>query len=576
MKDYEYLIDLKDEQKQSVKEKIELLEEIKGVEIFYDDGQERIKYLLDDATDEYGVFVNVCEIVQDAGGEIGFLEDKSITVISKETPDENSEQNKSDEYEYHNVQTIKQVKDKEKKKKKTFESETYFRLAEIAIAFVVYLIFGLNKVVPACICIGLVAYEIIYDAFCDVVKKKFTDNVAVSLTLILLAFGANFNTTFLTATVFSLIKVANKELVKFVKRKNFPYISCNALNVNGSTADYKTVKAGDEVYLSKLAFFKGELVDNQALISVDGQDKTVEKGEIVPFGAKIKGKGILVKSLENYSDSQLNSCVEAENELLEKSKKSVRENKKVYIVSACIFISIIIASIILPAVTSEFSLQNFFFAFYRLSGIAVICCPLCNFFAELSAQTYLYALLKKQIKIEKIINLKNYKTIVYDEKVLAENGQLKHNAYGILRELKDLKVEKQICVSLSNSSTIESVCKALKLKTFYNKISQNKLNELLKNALFVTEQDGKTVVKSDDEVISEINKDLREIPNAVGISRFNGVINKMIKIINVIVFLAVVSVLISAFLPVVNVIIISLIVLTFAGALNCLKFINGD
>lgn len=576
MKDYEYLIELKDEQKQTVKEKIELLEEVKSVEIFYDDGQEKIKYLLDDATDEYGVFVNVCEIVQDAGGEIGFLGDKTITVNSEQTSDEKVEQNNSYKDDNINFQTVKQAKEKEKKKKKVFESDSYIRLAEIAVAFVVYLIFGLNKVVPACICIALVAYEIIYDAFCDAGKKKFTDNVAVSLTLIFLAFGANFNTAFLTATVFSLIKVANTELVKFIKRKNFPYASCDKLNVNGSTVDCKTVKAGDEVYLSKHALFKGELIDNQAVISVDGQDKIVKKGEIIPFGVKIKGKGILVKSLENYSDSQFSLRVEAENKLLEKSKKFVTENKKVYIVSACIFVLTIIASIILPMVTDEFSLQNFFFAFYRLSGIAVICCPLCNFFAELSVQTYLYALLKKQIEIEKIINLKNYKTIVYDENVLAENGQLKRNAYGILRELKDLKVEKQICVSLKNSSTIENVCKELKLKTFYNEISQNELNALLKNALFVTEQDGKTVVKSNGETVFEINADLREIPNAIGISKFNGVINKIVKIINVIVFLAVVSVLISAFLSVVNVIIISLIVLCLAGALNCLKLINGD
>ncbi len=575
MKDYEYSIELKDEQKQTVKEKIELLEEVKGVEIFCDDGQERIKYILDDSTDEYGVFVNVCEIVQDAGGEIGFLGDKTITVQAEESSEEDTLQDSQPQNDYQNVQTVKQAKEKEKRGKRAFVSDSYIRLAEIAVAFVVYLIFGLNKVVPACICIALVAYEIIYDAFCDASKKKFTDNVAVSLTLILLAFGANFNTAFLTASVFSLIKIGNTELVKLIKRNNFPYISCDRLNVNGSTVDFRTVKTGDEVYLSKRVLFKGELIDNHAIISVDGQNKIVKKGEIIPFGAKIKGKGILVKSLENYSDSQLNSCANIENELMEKTK-TVTENKKVYIVSACIFILTIIASIILPMVTDKFSLQSFFFSFYRLSGMAVICCPLCNFFNELSTQTYLYALLKKQIKIEKLIDLKKYKTIVYDENVLAENGQLKNNAYGILRELKDLKVEKQICVSLNNSSTIESVCKKLKLKTFYNEISEDKLNELLENALFVTEQDGKTVVKSGDEVIFEITKDLREIPNAIGISRFNCVINKIVKIIYVTVFLAVASVLISVFLPVVNVIIISLIVLSLAGALNCLKLVNGN
>lgn len=575
MKDYEYSIELKDEQKQTVKEKIELLEKVKGVEIFCDDGQERIKYTLDDSTDEYGVFVNVCEIVQEAGGEIGFLGDKTITVQAEESSEEDTLQDSLPQNDYQNVQTVKQAKEKEKRGKRVFESDSYIRLAEIAVAFVVYLIFGLNKVVPACICIALVAYEIIYDAFCDASKKKFSDNVAVSLTLILLAFGANFNTAFLTASVFSLIKIGNTELVKLIKRKNFPYISCDRLNVNGSTVDFRTVKTGDEVYLSKRVLFKGELIDNHAIISVDGQNKIVKKGEIIPFGAKIKGKGILVKSLENYSDSQLNSCANIENELMEKTK-TVTENKKVYIVSACIFIMTIIASIILPMLTDKFSLQSFFFSFYRLSGIAVICCPLCNFFNELSTQTYLYALLKKQINIKKLIDLKKYKTIVYDENVLAENGQLKNNAYGILRELKDLKVEKQICVSLKNSSTIESVCKELKLKTFYNEISEDKLNELLENALFVTEQDGKTVVKFGDEVIFEITKDLREIPNAIGISRFNCVINKIVKIIYVIVFLAVASVLISVFLPVVNVIIISLIVLSLAGVLNCLKLVNGN
>ena len=576
MKDYEYLIELKDEQKQTVKEKIELLEKVKGVEIFYDDGQERIKYTLDDATDEYGVFVNVCEIVQDAGGEIGFLGDKTITVQAEESSEGDTLQETQPQDECQSVQTVKQAKEKEKRKKRAFESDSYIRLAEIVVAFVVYLIFGLNKVVPACICIALVAYEIIYDAFCDLSKKKFTDNVAVSLTLVLLAFGANFNTAFITASVFSLIKIGNTELIKFVKRKNFPYISCEKLNVNGSNTDYKTVKAGDEVFLTKLASFKGELIDSQAVIVVDGQEKTVNKGEIIPFGAKIKGKGILVKSLESYSNSQLSSRVMLETRLLDKTKNAVTENKKIYIVSACIFIFTIIASIILPTVTDRFSFENFFFAFYRLSAINVICCPLCNFFNELSIQTYLYALLKKQIKIEKFDNLKKYKTIVYDEKVLAENGQLRNNAYGILRELKDLKVEKQICVSLKNSSTIESVCKELKLKTFYNEISEEKLNELLQNALFVTEQDGKTVVKYGEEVIFEVTSDLREIPNAVGLSRFNSVINGIVKIVSCIVFAVTAVVSFAIFFPVINAIVASLIVITLAGALNCLKLTKND
>lgn len=562
MKDYEYLVSFSDNEE--IKEKIAEIEEIQSVEYYSFDGKNAIKYYLADDVDEYGVFVKVCEIVQNAGEDIGFTDEESVEKAepaSKETAEE----------ENAKVQTVSEIKKEAKKKKKLSLSGGYIRIAEIAVAFMLYLIFGVNKFVPTCICLALVAYEIFYDAINDITAKRFTDNVAVGITVVFLVAGAYFKICFYTAFVFSIVKIAYNETVKLLKRKNSPYFSLGEISVNGQLASVESVKKGDTLVLDKEAYFDSEIVEGEGELLFNGQTGFYKKGDFVPFGAKVtEVNSFIVKSKESYLGSKIQKAVEKEKADMEKTDKAGVQTKRSSLISMILFIAVAVVSVVLAIVLyDEFSFISVFDWFARLSVIAVLSSPLCNTFSLLSRHALYYAVCKKNGLKGDIEGLIEFgESVVYDENALSDEGVLYEDAYGILRELKDLGVKEQICVSKEKSDALETVCSELKLKRFINGISDEELSELIKDKVYVCRENGEILLKRNGQVILTVKERLREIPQAVRAVKGNKKIKKAVLVSSSVIFLACSALGVSLILTTMSAIILSFVLTALVGAIN--------
>lgn len=567
MKEYQYLVSFGSE-KHSLTEKLCEIEEIQSVEFFLSDGQKAMKYFLADDVDEYGVFVKVCEIVQDDGEDIGFMGEElaSESVAKEQEP----------HAEEVHVQTVGEMKKEEKKKKKLSLSDSYLRIAEVVVALLLYLIFGVNKFVPTCICLAIIAYEIFFDAINAIAAKKFTDDIAVSLTLMFLVAGAYFKICFFTALVYSVIKIVYGETVKLLKRKNSPYSSLEKMMINDTLAGVESVKKGDRFILVKEAYFDCEIVEGEGELEVDGKTSRYAKGDDVPFGAKVtEVNSFIVKSKENYQNSKLCSAIEREKENMKKVEEMKNSSKITSFVSVALFVATVVLAIVLSVVGNASFFRGVTYWLCRFAPITVFCAPLCNFFYGLSNQAFCYSLCKKSGLDGDVSTLINFgESIVYDENALSEEGVLYEDAYGILRELKDLGINEQVCVSKEKSSTLEGVCAQLKLKRFINGISDDEFERLIKDKVYVCKQDGQVTVYRNGEILLKVNGRLREIPQALRQVKNNLKIKKAVRVLSAVTFVACAVLGVSLVLTTISAITLGLVLTTLFGAINLFQLIK--
>lgn len=566
MKEYQYLVSFGSE-KQSLTEKLCEIEEIQSVEYFLSDGRNAIKYFLNDDVDEYGVFVKVCEIVQGDGEDIGFMGEE----LASEQPETEAE--KSEEV---HVQTVGEMKKEEKKKKKLSLSDSYLRIAEVVISFLLYCIFGVDKLVPTCICLAIVAYEIFFDAINAITAKKFTDDIAVSLTLIFLVAGAFFKICFFTALIYSVIKIVYGETVKLLKRKNSPYSSLEKMTINDTLAGVESVKKGDRFILVKEAYFDCEIVDGEGELEVDGKVSQYKKGDSVPFGAKVtEVNSFIVKSKENYHGSKLCKAIEREKENMKKVEEMETSSKTTSVISVALLLATVVAAIVLTVASEASFFRGVAYWLSRFSPITVFCAPLCNFFYALSNQAFYYSLCKKSGLDGDVSTLINFgDSIVYDENALSEDGVLYEDAYGILRELKDLGVSEQICVSRQKSDTLESVCEQLKLKRFINGISDDEFARLIKDKVYVCNRDGQVTVYRNGEILLKVNSRLREIPQALRQVKNNLKIKKVVRVLSAVTFVACAVTGVALVLGTLSAITLGFLLTTLFGAINLFQLVK--
>lgn len=250
-----------------------------------------------------------------------------------------------------------------------------------------------------------------------------------------------------------------------------------------------------------------------------------------------------------------------------------KADKTLSFVSLGVFVAVIVASVALALVLyGEFLFSDVLDWICRLSPVAVLCAPLCGFFDLLSDYSLYYAFSKKSRlngDIAELIKLSD--GVVYEEGALSEEGVLYEDAYGILRELKDLGINEQICVSKEKSDTLEGVCTQLKLKRFINGISDEELEELVKDKIFVCKEEGEVVLKLNGKVVFAVKERLREIPQAVRYIKGNLKTKKVVRILYAVVFVAFSVLGVALVLTTLKSIVLGLLLSVIVGSLNLLQ-----
>ena len=128
-------------------------------------------------------------------------------------------------------------------------------------------------------------------------------------------------------------------------------------------------------------------------------------------------------------------------------------------------------------------------------------------------ELFKYACLKniEIIDLYKTLQLSNYKEFVYNEQVFLTD-ELHKDAYGMIREIKDLGVQTQTAISLCGDS-LNQTCDQLKLKNRVENISQEELQTLTQNAIYYEKSNGKIIAKQNDQTIFTTKEEnLRAIP----------------------------------------------------------------
>ena len=146
--DYNYILqNLEQEKFSELKEKLLQIQGIKELDIILDNDKVKLCYNLEKNISEYDIFVQVDSILQQENIDISFEDEKPLAV-------------KEDATESKAEETKVQENLDKKKKGKLFKLPDYtFRLAQIVLAVIFYLIFSDIWVVTA-ITLVLASYEI--------------------------------------------------------------------------------------------------------------------------------------------------------------------------------------------------------------------------------------------------------------------------------------------------------------------------------------------------------------------------------------------------------------------------------
>ena len=511
--DYNYILqNLEQEKFSELKEKLLQIQGIKELDIILDNDKVKLCYNLEKNISEYDIFVQVDSILQQENIDISFEDEKPLA-IKEDATESKAEETK-----------VQENLDK-KKKGKLFKLPDYtFRLAQIVLAVIFYLIFSDIWVVTA-ITLVLASYEIFYDTLTDIFKKKITDNVVVCLSIIILSLLNQIGFAFMLACGFGVIKVISMAIISIFRQKNYElcYVA-NLETADGQEIELESVQENQLLNYSGKVFLKCEITDGQAEVKrASGQVETLSCGDILYYGDQIaKKQTLVVKTLESFESSGLKDKKDLQKSILEQADKKGL-GKKESIVYICLAIASLLYIFIKPAF-AEYYLNGLVFDSVKAVTILAFSFPLVNFWCGARQELLIYKL-NKNITFTNLKAIKSFlkvKGFVYTEGVFLSSDGIKQDAYGMLRELKDLGVLSQ--TAIGDSDTLNDTCDNLKLKNRLNATSGEEYENLVKDSLLITEQNASI---NNQELFSYNKDEIRAIPKTVRVTKRANLLKKL-------------------------------------------------
>lgn len=530
MKNYNYFIENLDNEKiEIIQEKITQIPLVKEVNISQGEYLHSLTYTLGDNDDEYAVFVKVTDILQQEGADIAFEDENVNSAVNAE----DVKTNESGEDVEVEEQAQQEEGEKAKPRKKGFFSripDFTTRLAEIVVAFLLYFIVDFSSYIAAGICLVLACYEIFYDTVCDLTKKKISDNLFASIAIIFAAFCGHLKGAFFFAIIFSLLKILNCYAVFCLKKKTEKHFAVKSFETEeGDEIDAESLKEGIRLNVNGYVYFNCEAIKGEAEVKKAGGDIIcVKEGDLLQIGDVILNKQyLIVKSLEKYSESAFKQKREIESKVSEQLN-SIICCKKQSIIYIALILTGLIYCFISPLFYSGAYMSNL--TYQGIKGVLFIglCAPLIDNWASLRKELLRYVAVKETVLIDfnKLETLYNTKTVLYDQEVLISGEELHSDAYGVIREIKDLGVQAQTAFGKDQSS-LNEICDALRLK---NRIVAEKEEIAANNkgALLLEKEQDKIVASVDaDKLIITKEDSLRAVAKAYSASKRAKLLKKL-------------------------------------------------
>ena len=526
-----YLQNLNLDFKEELLQKISAIDGVKVADIIVADSSVKLEYDIKDTFSEYDIFVVVDGYLQEYNVDVSFEE---VKAKKQETQNANvTEQDDIKQTQAEVTEEESQEEAKTKKKGKLAKIPDFtIRLTEIVFAVIMFLLVGRQNWLIKAFCLVLASYEIFYDTICDFIKKRFADNFVVAIAVIFLSLINMVEIAFILAIGFGLLKVINMIILGIFKRKNAALCYLDNFNLtDGGEKTLEELKIGDKVSLQGKIYLKCVVVDGEAEVkNASGETIKAVPGQELVYGDEILNKQILdVEIIEDFQSSSLKEIKEKQQKI-EDIISSKKPTKKQNIICISLAIAGFLYALIKPLFVDESYIYTLQIDSFKAIIIVALACPLVDFWKTVRDELLLFKLTKNvQIyNYELLQDLTNIKSYVYSEQTFLNNQQVNEFAYGMIREVKDLGVEKQIAVA--SSQTLNDTCQQLKLKNRINSTSGEEFDNAINNSLYFNQAEA---TFNGEKVFAYNSQDIRAIPKTLRVVKRSKLLAKLTTILGV-------------------------------------------
>ncbi len=473
---------------------------IKGVTFAkVDTAKMTFEYAIDEWSSDYDVFTQIMEIIDDYGVafDFSYAEKKHNSIKQFEiTGNEEMESEfLAHGLESENLSEIEEQSDAPTKKKKA-TNEVVERCIEIgaAIAFYVVSFFVKDLVLFAtyALSFALAGYEVLYKAIIKIVKKReiISEELLITLALIVGVITGYTSQAVGACLVWTVGDFVVNVINQKIQKGKVCYFAPEKLTL--LTDDEREeevllsqVKTGDKVIYraNEICIIDGTICQEEAdVVCSNGKKVTLSQGEKIYAGDKVLQETFVTALYEETQNKNYEYNQKAKKALEKQSalEQKLNAKKKIYLpvyFGVCLLI-VFVAAIF--DITYKVGLYRWG---YR-ACIALAVCGFSNTLGSLALSIY-----------RAIANGKNQKVLTggYDfsdkmnnitecaidcEYALFENGEIKQNVRGAIRELKDCNIKKISLITSLSEEDAEKICKEYKIHEFYANRSEEQKREI--------------------------------------------------------------------------------------------------
>lgn len=452
-----------------------------------------LTYFLPDNADEYDILVSSMEICAELGAELIVGEEQNeqeeVNVYEECSSVEEVEDNlekeektkgalEDDSAEFSSADRIVEAK-------KTLKKESLIRGIEltVALAFMIAALFVPSsdslislKTIFSVLAFAVGGYEVFYSAIAGIFKKKIK-NYDLLVTISCL-FGAFFG--YVTEiTVFIVIYAVIDEVNKFADKLSAVtldeifYTGSMPLTLeNGEKRSVEAVDKGDRLSLERY-----DVVPADGVALTDGKidayraegvyEKQIKKGDKVFAGSVVLSDGLLFEAETKSSESSLAKKKES---FFERTEFLKRDGGKLFALDLAFVLSALVYCFVLPIFAEDYAAELTASVGICVSVMLTASFSLAAFIA--SESVYRAIVVGKYSGIDfgaekAFYGLANANSIVVRSSALTENGVLKPDSLGALKELyfdgaKNVTTEFDCDVEEDDKKKIDLVDKAFK------------------------------------------------------------------------------------------------------------------
>ncbi len=454
-----------------------------------------LEYTIDEWASDYDVFTEVMRICAECGASIDF--DKRDEQEENEPTDE--EEYVIAEVEAEEEEEIEDVKEEKKKKKKGGLSERAQRLIELGIAITAYVVAlfftEMTQYIFLAIAFAIAGYEALYEAFAKILKKQFISEELI----ISLAFFASILLGYTSFAVVALLlysvvafarKVIREEIEKnpaFAKQEQKLTVIDGDGVKNVSSAQ---INVGKIVIFSSgsVSPFDGLLQNDCDIEDFKGEKREAGLGDEVYAGEKILGEAqIEVTAIgEDCRFGKYNRYVSEAFKTT--SPVANRIQKYSQLICLGVFVFSLLLAFIPPIFYESYKTALIDWGYRAVIFATVSGMSFYLFASEINLLSALALGRKRKLGFSAYASIDNLAKgsrlfLDYEGVLTEENGELKEDAQGAVRELKDSGLKNiSVACNLSDEKALE-VCKQLNVGEYYSRVAADEKYAVIKENL---------------------------------------------------------------------------------------------